>query len=57
MPPGQVHDIAPERRPSLALERLVARRDDVLVLTSDVADFEALRAQAANSRRIAVRRP
>jgi hypothetical protein len=59
------HKVAPTRRraPSavdavvVAVADHVARRDDVLVLTSDVADFEALRTQAANSRRIAVRRP
>ena len=59
------HKVVPIRRraPSavdavvVAVADHVARRDDVLVLTSDVADFEALRAQAANSGRIAVRRP
>ena len=59
------HKVAPSRRraPSavdavvVAVADHVARRDDVLVLTSDVADFEALRAQAANSQSIAVRRP
>jgi hypothetical protein len=33
-----------------------ARRDRVLVLTADVADFEALRAHTTNSRRITIRR-
>lgn len=33
-----------------------ARRDRVLVLTADVADFEALRAHTTNSRRIIIRR-
>ena len=34
-----------------------ARRDRVLVLTSDLTDFEALRAQSANAQRITIRRP
>ncbi|HET7488456.1 MAG TPA: hypothetical protein VFJ85_11050 [Acidimicrobiales bacterium] len=59
------HAVVPTRRraPSavdavvVAAADELARRDDVLVLTSDVADFEALRAHAANGRRIAVRRP
>lgn len=59
------HKVVPIRRraPSavdavvVAVADHVARRDDVLVLTSDVADHDALRAQTANSRRIAVRRP
>jgi hypothetical protein len=33
-----------------------ARRDRVLVLTADVADFEALREHTTNSRRITIRR-
>jgi hypothetical protein len=33
-----------------------ARRHRVLVLTADVADFEALRAHTTNSRRIIIRR-
>lgn len=59
------HKVAPTRRraPSavdavvVAVADDVARRDDVLVLTSDVADLDALRVLAANSERIAVRRP
>jgi len=63
---GELRDkVAPTRRraPSavdavvVAVADHAARRGPVLVLTSDAADFEALRAQAANARRIAIRRP
>jgi predicted nucleic acid-binding protein len=63
---GELRDkLAPTRRraPSavdavvVAVADHAARRDGVLVLTSDVTDFEALRTQAANGRRIAIRRP
>lgn len=63
---GELRDrVAPARRraPSavdavvVAVADHAAQRDTVLVLTSDVADFEALRVHAANGRRIAIRRP
>ena len=63
---GELRDkVAPTRRrtPSavdavvVAVADEVARRDAVLVLTSEVADFDALRAHAVNGHRIAVRRP
>lgn len=63
---GELRDkVAPARRrvPS-AVDAVVvavadhrAQRDAVLVLTSDVADFEALRTQAVNGRHIAIRQP
>lgn len=63
---GELRDkVAPSRRrtPS-AVDAVVvavadheARRDRVLVLTADLADFEALRAHTTNSRSIIIRRP
>lgn len=59
------HKVPPARRraPSavdavvVAVADLQARRDDVLILTTDLADFEALRAHTSNGRRITIRRP
>ena len=62
---GELRDkVSPTRRraPS-AVDAVVvavadheARRDRVLVLTADLADFEALRAHTSNGRRITIRR-
>lgn len=63
---GRLRDkVVPTRRraPSavdavvVAVADHVARRDRVLVLTADLADFEALRAHTNNGGRITIRRP
>lgn len=62
---GELRDkaVPTRRRAPSAVDAVVvavadheARRDRVLVLTADLADFEALRAHTSNRRRITIRR-